>query len=199
MRIWGRNMAEENRNVQTIQDKRQLRREVLARRDALSETQQSAAGKRITESVLTHAWFREAGVILGFASFGSEISTDGILQETLRQGKKLYLPRIAGDEMVFGRVWDLAYLQTGYKGIREPAASAEQFAGGTEAVLMLMPGVAFDAGRGRIGYGKGFYDRFLAAHPQLIGRTIGIAHACQLVEQVPCEDTDIRPAQVIVG
>lgn len=182
--------------------KRALRREVLIRRDALSETEQMNAGALITERILEHEWFREAEIVLGFASYGSEIRTDRILQETIRMGKQLYLPKIMGDEMLFFRVKDMCELQVGYKGIREPQGAGGQYiyvqrAEGTCRVLLLMPGVAFDAERGRMGYGKGFYDRFLTDKPGVIARSIGIAHACQLVEKVPCEETDIRPAQVI--
>ncbi|MBR1855202.1 MAG: 5-formyltetrahydrofolate cyclo-ligase [Lachnospiraceae bacterium] len=205
--------------------KRAMRRETLARRDALSETEQMKAAVLIAERILEHEWFREAGIVLGFASYGSEIRTDEILLETLRLGKQLYLPKITGDEMFFFQVKDMGELQVGYKGIREPQGLGRQFVYGqlpkipldasgqheksTEdsdadkqvnkaiQVLMLMPGVAFDVARGRMGYGKGFYDRFLADKPGLAARTIGIAHNCQLVENVPCEETDIRPAQVI--
>lgn len=153
----------------------------------------------VTERLLEHVWYQEAEVVLGFASYGSEIRTDAILQEALHLGKNLYLPKIVGEEMCFFRINDLNELHTGYKGIREPQDVSEQFAGEqNKRVLMLMPGVAFDAERGRMGYGKGFYDRFLADHPQIVPRTIGIGHACQLVEKVPCEETDIRPAQVIL-
>ncbi len=203
--------ADEKGRIMTKRDdlrsvKKTLRREILAKRDALSIQQQEAAKKEITKKILEHSWCREAERVLAFASYGSELCTDQILAETLWTGKMLFLPKIVGDEMIFYRVKDLCELQVGYKGIREPREGNEPFGYGrtegtsdaiNEKILMLMPGVAFDMERGRMGYGKGFYDRFLADKPLLASRTIGIAHACQLVEKVPCGETDIRPAQVI--
>ena len=63
--------------------------------------------------------------------------------------------------------------------------------------MMLMPGAVFDKMRNRIGYGKGFYDRFLADKENLQLRTIGVGFACQLVEELPSEAWDIKPYQVI--
>ena len=189
-------MAEQNkRELQ----KKILRREMLSRRNALSEDEQRKAEALITDKILAHRWFREAEIVLGFASYGSEIRTGLILQETIRQGKRLYLPKIQGEEMLFWAVKDLRELQAGYKGIPEPEGTGRQYIyeWPVQKTFMLVPGVAFDAERGRMGYGKGFYDRFLADRPGLIARSIGIGHACQLADKIPCEETDIRPAQVI--
>ena len=69
--------------------------------------------------------------------------------------------------------------------------------GETAHVLMLMPGAAFDRYGYRLGYGKGFYDRFLQNKPQLQQRTIGIGYKCQLVEKIPISEYDVKPYQVI--
>ena len=66
-----------------------------------------------------------------------------------------------------------------------------------EKILMLMPGVAFDKKRHRIGYGKGFYDRYLAGKEALQLRTIAVGFQCQMVEEIPAEELDIKPYQVI--
>ncbi len=172
---------------------------MLGRRNALSEDEQRRAEALITDKILEHKWFQEAEIVLGFASYGSEIRTELILQETIQQGKQLFLPKILGEEMLFLAVKDLRELQAGYKGIPEPEGTGGQYVYELPApkTFMLVPGVAFDAERGRMGYGKGFYDRFLADRPDLIARSIGIGHACQLAKKIPCEETDIRPAQVI--
>ena len=64
---------------------------------------------------------------------------------------------------------------------------------------MIMPGVAFDAGRNRIGYGKGFYDKYLQDKEALQLRTIAIGFGCQMIDAIPAEENDIRPCQVICG
>ena len=180
--------------------KRELRKEVLQRREMLSEAERNRAALMITERILGHQWYYLSDVVLGFAGYGSEINTDEILQETLSSGKALYLPRVEENEMHFYRVYNLSELQIGYKGIREPSGDTERFVYDSELAgrtLMLMPGVAFDLFRNRMGYGKGFYDRFLADKPKLQLRTIGIGHACQMVEEIPCDEYDIKPYQVI--
>lgn len=185
-------------------DKADIRRRVLALRETLSDEERLRARVLLTERILGHQWFYRAGILLGFASYGSEIDTGEILGEALRLGKKVYLPRVisggARPEMEFLRIHSLEELVPGYKGIPEPpedGAPYEYSGEDTGQVLMLMPGVAFDGMRGRIGYGRGFYDRYLADKPDLQLKTIGVGFRCQMVEEIPGEEYDIRPYQVI--
>lgn len=102
--------------------------------------------------------------------------------------------------MEFYRITSPGDLEPGYRGISEPAGTTEiyVYSGETaEQTLMLMPGVAFDRYRTRLGYGRGFYDRYLADKPGLWLRTIAVGYRCQMVDKLPGEDTDIRPCQVI--
>lgn len=181
--------------------KKQLRREVLEKRNDMTETERVRASVMMTERLLGHQWFYLSDTILGFAGYGSEISTDELLEEALRIGKKVFLPKVIGDDMVFYRIHSLNELTEGYKGIREPALDTEVYLYDESHVnktMMLMPGVVFDGLRNRIGYGKGFYDRYLSDKPDLQLRTIAIGFKCQLVETVPVSDNDIRPYQVIL-
>ena len=102
--------------------------------------------------------------------------------------------------MTFYRIMPGEELIEGYKGILEPdlLTTHEKFVFDREKqndVLMIMPGVAFDAKRNRIGYGKGFYDKYLADKPDL--RTIAVGFAMQMIPEIEAEETDIRPMQVI--
>ncbi len=180
--------------------KRVLRRQVLQRRAGLTEQERHRAAVLLAERILGHQWYYLSDTVLGFAGYGTEIDTDEILRECLRQKKRLYLPRVEGDKMHFYRVYGPEELEPGYRGIREPKGDTQRYVyDGAEAdhTLMLMPGVAFDLLRNRMGYGKGYYDRFLADKEKLQLRTIGVGFDCQLVEEVPCGETDIRPYQVI--
>ncbi len=194
-------------------DKFEIRRRALAFRDNLSGAERERARVLLTERILGHQWFYGSDTLLGFASYGSEIDTGEILREALRRGKKVYLPKVedcraaagrtgaADKEMVFLRINALEELQTGYRGIPEPDRGAEAYVYRAETVshvLMLMPGVAFDRYRNRIGYGKGFYDRFLADKKDLQNRTIAVGFKCQLVEEeIVCGEYDIKPYQVL--
>ena len=95
--------------------------------------------------------------------------------------------------MIFFRIDGEEDLEPGYFGIREPKQGLSAADGSNG--LMIMPGVAFDRSRGRVGYGGGFYDRYLAAHPDLF--TAAVAFEFQLFDQVPREETDILPRCLI--
>lgn len=182
------------------EEKRLMRRSVLAKRDALTEQQQETAAALITERVCAHEWFVTSEVILAFVSYGSEIRTDGILTKALELGKKVYVPKVEGNDINFYRLEDFMDLIEGYCGIREPEGNTECFCFTpqiSKKVCMLMPGVAFDQNGNRCGYGKGFYDRFLIGKEALWSRTLGICHKCQLVEALPTEKWDVKPAKII--
>lgn len=102
--------------------------------------------------------------------------------------------------MEFFRIEDMSQLIPAYRGILEPSGDSERYvytAERAKRTLMLMPGAAFDSFRNRIGYGGGFYDRYLADREELQLRTIAVGFKCQMVEEIPTESTDIRPYQVI--
>jgi len=181
--------------------KKELRREVLEKRNSITVEERLRASVMMTERLLGHQWFYLSDTILGFAGYGSEISTDELLEEAIKMGKRVFLPRVIGEDMVFYRILSLQDLKEGYKGIREPLGDTEVYVYDevyTNKTLMLMPGVAFDGMRNRIGYGKGFYDRYLFDKPALQLRTIAIGFKCQKVEAIPANDNDIKPYQVIL-
>ncbi len=203
-------MDENNKDLSAAcTNKQLLRRQILALRDGLTEEDRKRAALLLTERLLGHQWFYLSQVILGFVSFGSEIDTRELLQEALRLGKRVYVPKVEKSVMQFYEIHSMKELAKGYRGIPEPAGDTCLYSYLTEEqavqgggvppskTLMLMPGVAFDAYKNRMGYGKGFYDRFLVDKEELALRTIGVGFACQMVERVPGEAHDIRPAQVI--
>lgn len=185
-------------------DKAEIRRRALALRASLNGGERERARILLTERILGHQWFYRSDILLGFAGCGSEIDTGEIITEALRLRKKVYLPRVTdGTEgrMAFLRIDSVEGLQPGYRGIPEPDAGAEVYEYTDEEagrVLMLMPGVAFDGRRNRIGYGRGFYDRYLSDKPKLQLRTIAVGFRCQMVEEeIPCGEYDVKPCQVI--
>ena len=186
-----------------MESKKEIRSRILKARENLSKTEREKAALLITERIAGHQWFYGAESVLGFAGYGSEIDTKEILKEALHLGKKLYLPKVQGAEMEFYRVVSLTALIEGYKGIPEPKGDTETYVYTEECAdktLMLMPGAVFDVQRNRIGYGKGYYDKYLADKLKLQLRTIAIGFQCQMLgesEQIPADEHDIRPYQVI--
>lgn len=192
----------DRKNMENSAQKKRIRREMLAVRDTLTREAQQRASCLITERLLGHQWFYRAGSLLCYVSYGSELDTRELIEEALRLGKQVYVPRVLADHrMDFFRIGSLGELQPGFRGIPEPPESAPAYmATGErdETALMLMPGVAYDSRGRRLGYGGGYYDRYLAANPQFLTYSIGIGHSCQLVEELPVEETDRKPYQVIL-
>ena len=183
------------------EEKKQLRKEVLARRDALTEQERNRGKLLITERILGHQWYYLSDTVLGFVSYGSEICTTEILENALQDGKRVYVPKVEGQEMSFYRITSLAELQKGYKEILEPDGMTERYVFSPETAsrcLLLMPGSVFDPMGNRMGYGGGFYDRYLADKEALRLRSIAIGFRCQQAEAVPVEETDVKPYQVIL-
>lgn len=180
--------------------KADIRKKILGQRNQLSDEERTKAAFLLTERILGHQWYYLSDILLAFVPYGSEIDISEILQDALAKGKKLYLPKVEGEDMHFYLVESLEDLEEGFKGIREPKGDTECFAYREELadkMLMLMPGAAYDSLRNRIGYGKGFYDRYLQGKAGLQLRTIAVGFSCQMVEEIPTEELDIRPYQVI--
>ena len=125
-----------------------------------------------------------------------EIQTDGILHRALAEGKALYLPRCLDDagQMAFYRVQALEELESGSFGVREPSLAAPQYNMDLDGqALCLVPGLCFDNKGYRLGYGKGYYDRFLA---KFRGVTLGLCYNDFLQDCLPVGDYDLPVQQI---
>ena len=176
------------------QDKRALRRAVLAERDALSGTERSARSEAIVDRLLGLDEAAGAGAVLGFWSFGSEVDTAPLLHRLRSRGTTVALPRTPDGDIV-PVVWTpgSSMTETSF-GSREPTDGRVLQA--RELDLIVVPGVAFDRSCHRVGYGGGFYDRLLASTRQGTA-AVAIAFGMQVVDQVPTGPLD-SPVDAIV-
>lgn len=174
-------------------DKKELRAHIRAQKRAMTEQQIVDAGNKLCALFLDTDAYKSAKTIYGYLPYNQEVRTVPILQQALRDGKKVAVPKVYGDEMRFIYMTDLSLVEKGYSGIPEPVAD-EPVADDSHA-LVLMPGLAFDVKGGRIGYGGGFYDKFLAKEPD--HPTVALCYAFQMVEQLPAEEFDIPVDMVI--
>lgn len=179
-----------------------LRSLVLRRREALDPAVRRAASRRIVEAVLARDACRRAQSVMAYASFGSEVDTSTLWQAVLTGGRTLLLPRIdrSRDALRVYAVRDLARdLETNRWGIAEPRPEACVEVGPAELDFVFVPGVAFDARGGRLGYGKAYYDRLLASSRQAGGAPtlVAGAFAVQVVDEVPMEPHDV-PIPVVL-
>ncbi len=143
----------------------------------------------ICRSIQTQPWFENAQVILAYSALPGEPVLTPVLETILAQGKTLLLPRcITDSQMLAIPVSDLAELSVGAYGILEPAENVDPLP--SELIdLILVPGMGFDRHGGRLGRGKGYYDRFLQTCP---GKRLGICYESCLVDLVPTEPWDVR-------
>lgn len=177
-----------------------VRQQVQAARDALDPAERQARSAAICRMIVGLPEFEQAGSVMLFASFGSELSTRELIERTLTTGKRLILPAVQGrGRLALRVVCDPATeLARGKWGIPEPCVRCPEIAVG-ELDFLLVPGLAFDERGGRVGYGGGYYDcliRQLVARPQ----PPAIVAACfelQLLPTVPTSNHDL-PVPIIV-
>jgi len=175
-------------------NKQQLRRELSAKRSAISKKDKRAWDAEICEAVLAHKHFLACKRLLGFYPIGSEPDIRPVLEKALELGKAVYLPCCKPQlrEMIFRQINSLSELVPGAHGIPEPAKSNDALRI-THDALCLVPGLAFDENGFRLGYGGGYYDRFLE---HFEGSTLGICHRI-LRQAVPVQAHDLPVDEVI--
>ena len=173
-------------------DKLQLRAQLRLKKGALTRPQIEKASAHLTRLFLELPQYRTAKSIYGYLPFNQEVNTHPILTQALQDGKRVALPKCYGSEMRFIWVDDLSAVQKAGLGCPEPIFDAP-VADDPDA-LVLLPGLAFDLAGGRMGYGGGYYDKFLAmeAHP-----TVALCYDFQLLPRIPMEEHDLRADCVI--
>ena len=172
--------------------KKLLREQILAQRDALSPALRAAASRDMTQKLLADPGYINARSVLAYMGFGTEVETATFVAQVLHDGKLLALPRIhkTSQSLRLHRVNRLDELVSGVWGIREPHLDAPTV-GLDEIDFVLMPGVAFDRSGARLGYGAGYYDRLLASSAHRSHR-VAAAFEMQLVDTVPTDVHDQR-------
>lgn len=184
-------------------EKKRFRTEALTTRNSLTAEQHKRNSDRIIRKLISLPCYREADAILTYISFRSEVDTFPLLEQAFADEKAVFAPKVLGKEMAFYRIFSRDDLAAGYQGILEPVGGMlfETWRNDqtSQRVLICLPGAAFDRSCHRIGYGGGFYDRYLGdtACPQMKCVTAALSFNCQIFEEIPWEAHDIRPKQII--
>ena len=168
-------------------DKKELRRQIREQKRAMSEEEIVAASERLGELFLNCPQYKDAKTIYGYLPYNQEVRTVPMLGQAMKDGKRVAVPKCYGEEMRFIYMEDLSKVEKGYANIPEPVA--DEPVAQDPTALVLMPGMAFTRDGKRMGYGGGFYDKFLAAEPD--HPTVALCYAFQMVEDLPTEDYDI--------
>ena len=190
--------------------KEQIRIKMKEQRKNLTESERSGQDQSLHKLFLRSGAYKACEALFSFVSFGTEIDTHAIIRQAFLDQKKVYIPRVDADGMDFFQIHSLEGLIPSKFGVPEPEADAtrryrinpaDQHAytsgGLTKAVpdtenVMLLPGLAFDCQGNRIGYGAGYYDRYLSGFAKEHFYKIALAYDFQLLEQIEAEAYDQR-------
>lgn len=180
-----------------MQDKSEIRKELLRRRDQIPPEVRKTKNRMILERLLSLDEFRNAGIIFFFASFRTEVDTAELINISLSGGKRVILPKVDKDkqELLLYEIHDFGDLVPGYMGIPEPSSQEKQMSI-NDVDLVIIPGAGFDASGNRIGYGGGYYDRLLSGLQKHIP-VIAPAYEEQIVDSLLSEPHDIRVGMIV--
>ena len=176
-----------------MEEKKEIRKKIFKARKEHEDAWIQEKSRKITETLTQLPEYRNADRIMAYADYNHEVITRYIIEQAWKDGKEVAVPKVFGKVMIFYRLTDFSQLEAGYFGIPEPREDGQVVS--WEEAMMVMPGVAFDVNCNRVGYGGGFYDRFLEKHPKI--QRVAVGFSFQMLPEVPTEPTDIRP-QVIV-
>jgi len=193
LRSFSRNQA----IMSDMDGKREIRKRILALRNAMPREEIAAASLEIVKKLTEMEEIRRASTLMVFLSFGSEVHTDDLIRWGWGEGKRIVVPLCCPEtrELMPCRIDGFDELETGHYGIREPKASHLQPVPQREIDAVLIPAVAFDRRGCRVGYGGGYYDRFLPEVPR--AAKIGAAFACQIVAEIPADPYDVTVDRIV--
>lgn len=168
-------------------DKTTLRKQIREQKRAMTQEEIALASEKLAEQFFKTDLYCRAKTVYGYLPYNQEVRTVPILQRALADGKKVAVPKVYGEEMRFIYLTDFTQVEIGYAGIPEPVRDGP--VADDPTALVLMPGLAFDRAGNRVGYGGGFYDRFLSAEPN--HPTVALCYGFQILPQLPTQEHDI--------
>ena len=168
-------------------DKTALRNSIRARKRAMTEEEIVSRSEALAQQFYASEAYKNAKTIYGYMPYNQEVRTIPMMEQALKDGKRVAIPKCYGDTMKFIFIDDLSKVEKGYANIPEPIA--DEPVADDETALVLMPGLAFDPQGHRCGYGGGFYDKFLAAEPD--HPTLALCYDFQMLPHLETEAHDI--------
>jgi 5-formyltetrahydrofolate cyclo-ligase len=172
--------------LEKSKEKSALRKVLLEKRDTTSYDFIKLASQKIHNRIKQIGVFRDAKKIACYYPIGSEVKTQDIMQELLGNGKEVYLPKVDGQNMSFRKIMGLEDLEKGIYDIMEPKDGCPKTA---DVEVIIVPTVGITRQGVRLGYGHGFYDRFLSTSK---AKSIAITYSKQIVKSIPFSEEDIK-------
>ncbi len=177
----------------TAEEKKRLRREMLARRDRMEPARADELNRRLWEQMERYQQLWSGMPVYTYISYRREADTRRLVRELWKRGIPVAAPRTEDGWMEFYRIRSESDLTAGYRGIPEPVCGCEKAE--EERALVIVPGAVFDLQGYRIGYGGGYYDRFMAREPG--HETMGLAYDFQVVPRLPVEEYDLPVGKIL--
>lgn len=175
-----------------LEEKKVIRKQIIEHRDSIDSSLRREWDKTIFFKLINSEFYKNANMIFTFVSFKSEVDTHSIIKHSISCGKTICVPRIKSKQngIEIYKINGFEDLKEGYFGILEPIDTC--LAVDKDSIdLILMPGVAFDSQGGRLGYGAGYYDRFIASMSKKVDK-IALAYNFQIIDKVPMDTHDIK-------
>ncbi|QQQ35489.1 5-formyltetrahydrofolate cyclo-ligase [Streptococcus mitis] len=173
--------------------KAELRKQVLQEMKAIPREQKQAIDQALTEGLLQHPFYQEANTIATYLSFPHEFQTQGLIEQALKDGKKVLIPKTYPKGRMDFVVYNPQQLVKTSFGLLEPQGDLE-VVDASQIDLIHVPGLAFTREGYRIGYGGGYYDRYLK---HFTGHTLSTVYPCQIKDFIP-EKHDIPVQEVLI-
>ena len=182
-------------------EKKEIRALMRAEKAALSREYVEEYSARVTEKFTAQPFYRDAQVLYAYLTFNQELRTDGLIRRAWADGKRVAVPRVLGKGVMEFYYIDSfeGFIRSSF-GVPEPPEDPEKLADERD-VLLLMPGLAFDRAHNRIGYGGGFYDRYIERYAAKGTRFFkpALAYDFQIVDHIPANEFDIKVDAVLTA
>lgn len=177
-------------------NKKELRTLVKEKKSLMNGTDIRSYSARVSEAFLKQEFYKTAEVLYAYLPYNQEIRTEQIIEQALKDGKKVAVPKVLDDGLMeFYEITSLCDVKPGAFGIPEPEGDGPPAV--YEKVLMLMPGLAFDEHGNRIGYGGGYYDRYLERNRDKDYTKVALAYPFQIFDEIPADPHDEKVDEVI--
>ncbi|HLD86993.1 MAG TPA: 5-formyltetrahydrofolate cyclo-ligase [Candidatus Nanoarchaeia archaeon] len=168
------------------EQKNLIRKDILEKRNSLKMEQIREYSEAIIKNLLVLDGYSKSKVVMLYASFGSEVDTHALIQNSLLS-KKVVLPKVNDGVIIPSLILSYDNLMPDFRGILEPIEALPIKHSTIDSVIV--PGIAFDSQGNRLGFGKGNYDRFLKRATHAV--KIGLAYDSQMVESIPSQEHDV--------
>lgn len=174
--------------VRNMEKNKQIRKASIEFRNSLGHALHKQYDEKICKRILESTEYQNANLIFMYMAYRNEVDLSMVLYHAWEHKKRIGIPKVSGEDLIFYEIQSMDELVDGYHSIKEP--SENLLVVNEMPQLILVPGVAFDRRGNRLGYGKGFYDRFFHQHMNCY--KLAVAYEGQFSEQISVNEHDVR-------